>query len=82
RLLSFMFDRAQALDKSAGGTLLVASLGPHFDEGQENSWPFLLDFRPQAQDLVRRQARTDIEGRRRIGRLLNWGLPVFIEIQP
>jgi len=80
RLLSFMFDRAQALDQSAGGTLLVASLGPHFDKDQNSFWPFLLDFRPEARKLVYDQARADIEGRRRIGRILNWGLPIFVEI--
>ena len=81
RLLSFMFDRAQALDRSAGGTLLVASLGPHFDKGEEPAWPFLLDFRPEARKLVREQAQRDIGNRRRIGRINHWGLPVFVDVR-
>jgi hypothetical protein len=77
RLLSFMFDRAQAFDRSAGGSLLVASLGPK----PHSEWPSLLDFHRTARDLVRSEAHKDIANRSRIGRIVNWGLPVFVEVR-
>jgi predicted acylesterase/phospholipase RssA/ABC-type phosphate/phosphonate transport system substrate-binding protein len=72
-VLSFMFARAQELDRNIGGSLVVASLTPRPENG---SWPFLLDFRPDIREEMLRVARQDIAQERRIGHVLSWGRPV------
>ena len=74
-VLSFMFARAQELDRTIGGGLVVASLTPRPEDGW---WPFLLDFRPSVQELMLGAARRDIDQERRIGHVLSWGRPVLL----
>jgi ABC-type phosphate/phosphonate transport system substrate-binding protein len=74
-VLSFMFERAQELDRNIGESLVVASLSPRPEDGW---WPFLLDFRPSVRKAMIEAAEHDIEQERRIGHVLSWGRPVLL----
>jgi predicted acylesterase/phospholipase RssA/ABC-type phosphate/phosphonate transport system substrate-binding protein len=74
-VLSFMFSRAQELDRNIGGSLVVASLTPRPEDGW---WPFLLDFRPSIRERMLKTANQDITLERRIGHVLSWGRPVLL----
>lgn len=73
-VLSFLFSRAQELDRNIGGNLVVASLTPRSENGW---WPGLLDFRPSVREELVRIASQDINQERRIGHVLSWGRPVM-----
>jgi len=74
-VLSFLFSRAQELDRNIGGNLVVASLTPRSENGW---WPFLLDFRPSIRNELLRISNQDIVQERRIGHVLSWGHPVML----
>jgi len=74
-VLSFMFARAQELDRSIGGDLVVASLTPRPEDGW---WPFLLDFRESVRTKMIEAANQDIQRNRRIGHVLSWGRPILL----
>lgn len=74
-VLSFMFERAQELDRNIGESLVVASLSPRPEDGW---WPFLLDFSPDVRNRMVAAAAQDIRQERRIGHILSWGRPVFL----
>jgi hypothetical protein len=74
-VLAFMFARAQELDRSIGGDLVVASLAPH---PEDDWWPFLLDFRQSVRKHMTDTAERDIEQNRRIGHILSWGRPSLL----
>lgn len=74
-VLSFMFSRAQELDRSIGGDLVVASFTPRPEDGW---WPFLLDFRESVRNHMLIEAKQDIRLDRRIGHVLSWGRPVLL----
>jgi phosphoserine phosphatase/predicted acylesterase/phospholipase RssA len=74
-VISFMFARAQELDRNIGGGLVVASLTPRPGNGW---WPFLLDFRASVRQKMIATAKRDIEQDRRIGHVLSWGRPVSL----
>lgn len=76
-LLSFMFARAQDLDRSIGSDMLVASLTPRPDP----QWPFLLDFRKSARRRVLDAAVLDLQLDQRIGSVLSWGKPVLVPLE-
>lgn len=78
-VLSFMFERAQELDRNIGESLVVASLSPRPEDGW---WPFLLDFRPIVRNKMIDAAEQDIQQERRIGHILSWGRPVFLPREP
>ena len=70
RLFGFIFERIQAVDVRTREELVVASLGPTWEPGEE---PFLADFRRQTIREVIAKADTDFT--LRIGRIESWGLP-------
>jgi hypothetical protein len=72
RILDFMFARAQELDRSVSGNLMVASLSPR----PHGPWASLLDFTPGTRRRVVEEAARDIAENRRIGRIESWGLPL------
>ena len=75
KLLSFMFNRAQELDRNVGAGMVVASIAPRPADG---SWPFLLDFRKTVRERMIETAKNDIEQDHRIGHVLSWGRPTTL----
>lgn len=73
RVLGFLYERSQQVDRLSRSDLLVVSLAPRRDEP---NWPLLTDFRP---DVVRRMIRTaEDDLSRRIGLVQSWGRPRFV----
>jgi HAD superfamily phosphoserine phosphatase-like hydrolase len=72
RLLPFMFDESQSSDRDLTPSLTVASLSPICDQ---QPFPFLADFRPRVVKRMVACATSDLEGRKRIGRVESWGHP-------
>lgn len=71
RLVGFLYERSQQLDRRSRGDLFVASLAPP----QRSWWPPLTDFRASTVESMLRTAEQDLH--RRIGRVESWGLPEF-----
>jgi hypothetical protein len=71
RLVGFLYERSQQLDRRSRGDLFVASLAPP----HRSWWPPLTDFRGSTVETMLRTAEQDLH--RRIGRVESWGLPKF-----
>jgi hypothetical protein len=71
RLLAYLFERSQSIDRLSSNELFVVSLSP---SGAEH-WPPLFDFRRTTVQRMLREAESDLG--RRIGRVESWGLPHF-----
>jgi len=69
RLLGFLYERSQQLDRRSRGDLFVASLAPP----RRRWWPPLTDFRASTVETMLRTADEDLH--HRIGRVESWGLP-------
>ncbi|MEP6652206.1 MAG: haloacid dehalogenase-like hydrolase [Myxococcales bacterium] len=74
RLLPFMFDQSQGVDRDVASALTIASLAPICDS-KEEPFPFMADFRPRVVKRMVHCAEDDILKDRRIGRIDSWGRP-------
>jgi phosphoserine phosphatase len=74
RLLPFMFEQSQGVDRDVASALTIASLAPVCDSKQE-AFPFLADFRPRVVKRMVGCATDDLLHDRRIGRIDSWGRP-------
>ena len=72
RLLSFLYERSQQIDRLSRSGLFVVSLAPPREEAD---WPFLVDFRPKTVNRMREVAEQNLS--RRIGMVQSWGRPRF-----
>jgi hypothetical protein len=72
RVLSFLYDRSQQMDRISRSDLFVMSLAP---PRQEANWPLLVDFRPGTIERMRLVAEKNLG--RRIGMVQSWGRPRF-----
>jgi predicted acylesterase/phospholipase RssA len=72
RLLAYLFERSQSVDRLSSNDLFVVSLSP---SARPEHWPPLFDFRRTTVQRMLREAESDLG--RRIGRVESWGLPHF-----
>ena len=72
RLLSFLYERSQQIDRLSRSDLFVVSIAP---PREELDWPFLVDFRPTTVDRMRAVAEQNLW--RRIAMVQSWGRPHF-----
>lgn len=73
RLLPYLFNRSQQIDRLSRNDMFVISLGPTSDHDSE--WPPLFDFRPHTISQLRKWAEDDLP--KRIGIVESWGRPAF-----
>lgn len=73
RILGFLYERSQQVDRLSRSDLLVVSIAPGRDEP---NWPLLTDFRPNVVDRMITTAESDLS--RRIGLVQSWGRPRFV----
>lgn len=71
RLLGFLYERSQQLDRRSRSDLFVASLAPP----PADDWPILTDFRASTVKRMIEQAGDDLD--ERIGMVESWGPPEF-----
>jgi hypothetical protein len=69
RLLGFLYQRSQQIDRRSRTDLFVASLAPAPDP----TWPLLTDFRGATVERMLETAERDLG--RRIGLVESWGPP-------
>jgi predicted acylesterase/phospholipase RssA len=69
RLLGFLYQRSQQLDRRSGTALFVISLAPSYSA----DWPLLTDFRSSTVARMIEQAEQGLE--QRIGLVESWGPP-------
>ena len=74
RIVPFLFDRAQEVDRLEARNMIVASLAPSASVG---GFPRMTDFTRPAMELIQRTGKQDIETDARIGRFDHWGVPAF-----
>lgn len=72
RLLSFLYERSQQIDRLSRSGLFVVSLAPPREEAD---WPFLVDFRPKTVKRMQDVAEKNLS--KRIGMVQSWGRPRF-----
>ncbi len=71
RLLGFLYERSQQLDRRSRSDLFVASIAPP----PADDWPILTDFRATTVKRMIDQAGEDLD--ERIGMVESWGPPEF-----
>ncbi|HEX4952348.1 MAG TPA: hypothetical protein VF017_02985 [Thermoanaerobaculia bacterium] len=74
KLVPFLFEQSQQLDRSIAQSMVVAVIEPSADDG---AFPSLTDFRPQVVERMIRLANRDWH--RLVGKVESWGLPVVFE---
>jgi basic membrane protein A len=74
KLLPFLFDQAQEIDKSVASDMVVASISPH---AENQPFPFLADFRSTQVSKVIQSAKNDYDIKRRVGLVESWGAPPY-----
>ena len=76
RILPFLFNRAQEVDRLGAGKMIVASLSPSIGD-QGETFPPLTDFTRQAVEKIKKVAYRDIDIDARTGTFEHWGIPSF-----
>ena len=77
RIVPFLFDRAQELDRYEARNMLVASLRPAPSGRNVARYPHMTDFTETARNLIEDVADENISVDARIGRFDHWGRPRF-----
>lgn len=77
RILAFLYERSQQVDRLSRPDLLVVSIAPR---REEPNWPLLTDFRPSVVERMIRTAELDLS--RRVGLVQSWGRPRFARSVP
>jgi hypothetical protein len=72
RLISFLYERSQQIDRLSRSDLFVVSLAPPRDE---KDWPLLVDFRQNTVQRMRDVAEKNLT--KRIAMVQSWGRPDF-----
>ena len=72
RILGFLYERSQQVDRLSRPDLLVVSISPR---REEPNWPLLTDFRPSVVERMIQTAELDLS--RRVGLVQSWGRPRF-----
>ena len=82
RIIPFLFERAQAIDRHEAGNMIVASLAPTAPAPGDPRYPSMSDFTAAAERIILDTADGDLGGDARIGRFDHWGRPALEEVRP
>ncbi len=79
RIFSFLFARAQELDRSRARGMFVASLAPR-PTADDGRYPSMTEFTVGSVERLKAMVRRDFTRDRRIGRVESWGTPVQLRV--